>query len=70
MAKKGMDSVFLHYGIRRGDMEIIEQVCSDSDIDVEWLKENILKSYHEDKTNDVLDDKKVIKIINKALKSL
>lgn len=25
MAKKGIDSTFLHYGIKRDDMEIIEQ---------------------------------------------
>lgn len=70
MAKKGIDSTFLHYGIKSADMEIIEQVCLDSGIDADWLKENILKEYHNDKKTDNLDDKKVVKIINNALKSL
>lgn len=70
MAKKGIDSTFLHYGIKQSDMEIIEQVCIDSDVDSEWLKEKILKAYQEEKRTDNLDEKKVSKIINKALKSL
>ena len=70
MAKKGIDSTFLHYGIKQSDMEIIEQACIDSDVDSEWLKEKILKAYQEEKRTDNLDEKKVSKIINKALKSL
>ena len=70
MAKKGIDSTFLHYGIKQNDMEIIEQVCIDSDVDTEWLKEKILKVYQEEKKTENLDEKKVSKIINKALKSL
>ena len=51
-------------------MEIVEQVCNDSDIDAEWMKEKILKVYQEERKSDNLDEKKVAKIINKALKSL
>ena len=36
---KGIDSVFLHYGVRRDDMALIEQACRDNDIQPEWLKE-------------------------------
>ena len=39
---KGLDRVFLHYGVRQEDMEIIEQLCRDCDIDAEWLKEYVL----------------------------
>lgn len=70
MAKKGIDSTFLHYGIKRDDMEIIEQVCVDSGIDADWMKEKILKVYQEERKSDNLDENKVAKIINKALKSL
>ena len=70
MEKKGIDSTFLHYGIKQNDMEIIEQVCIDCDVDSEWLKEKILKTYQEEKRTENLDEKKVSKIINKALKSL
>lgn len=35
--RKGIDSTFLHYGVRNEDMALIEQACQDSDIDTEWL---------------------------------
>lgn len=47
---KGIDSVFLHYGVRKEDMELILQTCRDNDINEEWLKENILKPYNEART--------------------
>lgn len=43
--RKGIDSTFLHYGVRKEDMALIEQSCQDVDIDAEWLKDNILKPY-------------------------
>ena len=39
---RGLDRVFLHYGVRQEDMDIIEQSCRDCDIDPEWLKEYVL----------------------------
>ena len=30
MARKGIDSTFLHYGVRTEDMALIEQTCQDS----------------------------------------
>ena len=69
--KKGIDRTFLHYGIRQEDMEIIEQACQDNGIDEEWMKEAILKEYHEERNNqNELDDKTLSKIIKKALKAL
>ncbi len=70
MAKKGVDATFLHYGIKQEDMRLIVQACQDSNIDPEWMKESILKVYHDEKKNDELDVKKVSKILNKALKAL
>jgi hypothetical protein len=71
MNKKGIDGVFLHYGVKQEDMTIIEQVCQDNDIDNEWLKEYILKPYNEERNNqNVVDSKKLKKIIKKALKNL
>ncbi len=32
MNKKGLDSLFVHYGIRKDDMTIIEQLCERHDI--------------------------------------
>ena len=52
-------------------MEIIEQACQDNGINEEWMKESILKEYHEERNNqNELDDKTLSKIIKKALKAL
>jgi len=69
--RKGVDSTFLHYGIRRDDMQIIETVCQENGIDEEWMKESILKQYHEERNNqNLLEDKTLNRIIKKALKEL
>lgn len=68
--KKGLDRTFLHYGIRQEDMNIIEDACRDVDIDVDWMKEYILKPYNEERNNENIDDKKLRSILNKALKKL
>lgn len=68
--KKGLDRSFLHYGIRQEDMELIEQACRNAEIDEEWMKENILKPYNEERNNEAIDDKKLKSILSKALKKL
>ena len=70
---KGIDGVFLHYGVRKDDMELIAQACQDNDIDLEWLKEYVLKPYNEERNNQgvlTVDDKKLAKILKKALKNI
>ena len=63
--------MYLHYGVRQEDMEIIEQSCRDCDIDPEWLKEQVLKRYHEAKVDRIeMDDNATEKVIDKALKEL
>ena len=69
--KKGLDRCFLHYGIKQEDMNIIEQACVDNDIDAEWVKENILKSYQDEKNNqNFVEEKKLTKIMKQALKHI
>ena len=68
--KKGLDRCFLHYGIRQEDMEIIEAAARDADIDAEWMKEYILKPYNEARNEEAIDDKKLRKILNNALKKI
>ena len=69
--RKGIDSTFLHYGVRNEDMALIEQACQDSDIDTEWLKEQILKPYNEERNNqNFVEEKKLTKIMKKALKNV
>ena len=69
--KKGLDRCFLHYGIKQEDTNIIEQACVDNDIDAEWVKENILKPYQDEKNNqNFVEEKKLTKIMKQALKHI
>lgn len=68
--KKGLDRCFLHYGIRQEDMDIIEAATRDADIDAEWMKEHILKPYNEARNDEAIDEKKLRKILNNALKKI
>lgn len=71
MSKKGLDTLFLHYGVRREDMRVITALCEEMSIEPDWLKEQILKVYHEKKTqNEDLDEKKLKKLLGKALKKM
>ncbi len=68
MAKKGLDTTFVHYGIRKEDMGLIEALCTEHQLDFDWVKEELLKEFHEKKIrNQDLDDKAIEKIIDKAL---
>lgn len=71
MMSKGLDRTFLQYGIRDDDMALIEQSCRDCDIDAEWLKENLLQPYNEERNNqNVIDEKKLMRMLKRALKNL
>lgn len=64
----GIDRNFIHYGIRTQDLELICQLAESNELDTDWLKEEILKVYHEQRVSNVeIDDNSVEKIINKAL---
>ena len=68
MINKGLDTAFIHYGIRKEDFVIINKLCEEQGIDMDWLQENILKEFHNLKTNNEdIDAKKIEKIIEKAL---
>lgn len=43
---KGLDGKFLHYGIRREDLELIRTLCEKHEIDYDWMSEEILRKYH------------------------
>jgi len=71
MAKKGLDTTFLHYGIRKEDMGLIEALCTKHQLDFDWVKEDLLKEFHEKKIrNQDIDDKSVEKIIEKAIQKI
>ena len=67
--KKGLDAQFVHYGIRKDDLPLIEAICQQHNIDFDRLKEDILKGYHEDRIQhgDTFGEKLVEKIIEKAV---
>lgn len=65
---KGLDAMFMNYGIRKEDMDIIKDICEEAEIDFDWFKEYILKEYHELKMkNEEIDSKLLQKILEKAL---
>jgi hypothetical protein len=71
MGKKGLDTMFVHYGIRKEDMNIIESICNLHEIDFTWLRDDILKVYHEHKVkNQELTAKEIERLIEKALQKI
>ena len=50
----GIDNKFVHYGIRKDDLSMIEAICEAEGIDADWLCEDILKAYHSKKV-DVIE---------------
>jgi hypothetical protein len=71
MAKKGLDTTFVHYGIRKEDMDLISVLCTEHQLEFEWVKEELLKEFHEKKIrNQDVDDKSIEKIIEKALSKI
>ncbi|MDP3314079.1 DNA modification system-associated small protein [Lutibacter sp.] len=71
MKNKGLDTTFLHYGIRKDDIALIEKLCEKHQLDFDWVKDSLMKEFHEKKiSNEDIDDKTVIKIIDKALQKI
>ena len=71
MAKKGLDTTFLHYGIRKEDINVSETLCTNHNLDFDWVKEDLLKEFHERKIrNQEIDEKAIEKIIDKALQKI
>lgn len=71
MAKKGLDTTFLHYGIRKEDMGLIEALCTEHQLEFDWIRDELLKEYHEKKIrNQDIDEKSLEKVIDKALSKI
>ena len=68
---KGLDNKFLHYGIRKEDLAMIEAICDAEQIDFEWLSEEILKAYHAKKVDVIeIDDAATEEIIRAAIQKI
>lgn len=68
---KGIDQKFVHYGIRKDDLSIIEAICEAEGIDFEWLSEDILKAYHAKKVDVIeMSDNDTENIIRAAIQKI
>lgn len=68
---KGLDSKFLHYGIRKDDLAMIQAICDAEHIDFDWLSEEILKVYHARKVDAIeIDDAAAEDIIRAAIQKI
>lgn len=65
---KGLDGKFLHYGIRKEDLELIRTLCEKHEIDFDWMSEEILRKYHAAKVERIeMNDEETEKIIAEAI---
>lgn len=65
---KGLDQKFLHYGIRKEDLELIRTLCEKYSIDFEWMSEEILKKFHASKVDKIeMSDNDTESIISAAI---
>lgn len=68
---KGIDQKFVHYGIRKDDLSMIEAICDAENIDFEWLSEEILKAYHARKVDVIeIDDSSTEDIVRAAIQKI
>ena len=68
LSDKGLDGKFLHYGIRKEDLELIRTLCEKHDIDFDWMSEEILRKYHAAKVERIeMNDEETEKIIAEAI---
>jgi len=65
---KGLDTAFVHYGIRQSDLDLLETLAQSRGLDFTWIQEEILKVFHEHKARDTdLDETALRKIVEKAI---
>ena len=68
---KGLDQKFLHYGIRKEDLLLIEALCEKHHLDFVWLSEEILRNYHAEKVDKIeMLDSDAEKIISDAIQQI
>ena len=68
---KGLDRSFLHYGIRKTVLELIQELCCKHQLNVEWVTEEILKAYHERKVDAIdMSEADAMEVVNSAIQKL
>lgn len=70
MIGKGIDSTFVHQGIRQDDLKILEVIAKEQDIDFDWVK-NLLQSFHDKKIkNPEMEEKEITRLIEEHLQKI
>ena len=65
---KGLDQKFLHYGIRKEDLELINTLCEKHNLDFDWVSEEILRKFHAAKVDKIeMSDSDTESIISAAI---
>lgn len=65
---KGLDSKFIHYGIRENDLQTVATLCESHNLDKDWVMEELLRKYHEAKVDTIeMTDAETESIINAAI---
>lgn len=65
---KGLDLKFLHYGIRKEDLELIRTLCEKYGLDFDWISEEILRKFHAAKVDKIeISDSDTENIISAAI---
>lgn len=68
---KGLDGKFLHYGIRKEDLDLIRTLCEKHEIDFDWMSEEILRKYHAAKVDKIeMNYEDTEKIITEAISQI
>ena len=68
---KYIDPKFVHYGIRKDDLAMIEAICEAEGVDFDWLSEDILKAYHAKKVDVIeMSDNETEDIIRNAIQKI
>ncbi len=68
---KGIDNTFVNYGIRKEDMAIIERLTEEAELDMDWIKEDILKEYHTKRVSSTEVSEQVVEgVIRNAIKKI
>jgi hypothetical protein len=58
---KGLDASFIHYGIRKPDLDLLEALATKHQIDFGWLQDDILRKFHEARAADKEMDEKALR---------
>lgn len=65
---KGLALKFLHYGIRKEDLELIRTLCEKYGLDFDWMSEEILRKFHAAKVDKIeISDSDTENIISAAI---